>query len=41
MFDRLVYIWMPLLFLAVCGLVLLPQTSAQVIRFVMELLSGL
>ena len=41
MSDRVVYIWMPLLFLLICGLVLLPQTSNRVIRFVVDLLYGL
>ncbi len=38
MFDRLVYFWLPALFVVFCGLVLLPRTSAPVIRFVSEML---
>ena len=41
MSDRLVHLWMPLLFLVVCGLILLPQTSAKVIHLVVDLLYGL
>jgi hypothetical protein len=41
MFDRLVHFWMPVLFLVLCELILLPQTSARVMQMAIDVLYGL
>ncbi len=38
MFDRIVHFWVPLMFVAVCVLAVMPRTSGVVIRFVVDLL---
>ncbi len=38
MLDRLLYRWLPLLFVVFCILALLPGTSAPLMRYIVKLL---
>ncbi|MHB1037571.1 MAG: hypothetical protein ACYC35_07540 [Pirellulales bacterium] len=38
MFDRIIYRWIPALFLVLILLILIPSTSAPILRFVQQIL---